>query len=72
MCVVFRSRLAPTPLTRTHISIFALAIVFTNCSGNIKVTLCILHRENYSLSKYSWLTLMRSPFAFPLVWRCQA
>ena len=50
---------------------FALAIVFTNCS-RIKVTLCILHRQNHSLSTYSWLTLMRSPFGFPLVRRCQA
>ena len=51
---------------------FALANVFTNCSESIKVTLCILHRSDQSLSKYPWLTLLRSPFGFSLAWRCQA
>ena len=68
-CVIFRSRLAPTSLIRTHITMFALAIVVTNCSEIIK-DFCILHRQTYSLSKYCWVKLLRSPFGLPLVWRC--
>ena len=34
------------------------------------VTLSILNRSIQSFSKYPWLTLLRSPFGFPLVWRC--
>ena len=35
-----------------------------------KATLSILNRSIYSFSKHSWLALLRSPFGFPLVWRC--
>ena len=57
---------AQTPTSRS----FALAIVFTNCSEIIKVTLDILHRSIQSFSKYPWLALLWSPFGFTLVWRC--